>query len=108
MQSDGTGPIAELSGYFQLFDPEHKREEDVFQVLDYFDAVNFAPWVGQAGGISLVSVGLKDTSCPPPIVYALSRALSGEKKLLIYPEYGHESPDEFVDRQLEFLAGELL
>ncbi|AHF05834.1 acetylxylan esterase [Desulfitobacterium metallireducens] len=112
MQRDGEGPIAELSWYFRLSDPEHKHEEDVFKVLDYFDTVNFAPWVGEAGkkgfvSKSLVSMGLKDTACPPPTVYALYQALSGEKKLLVYPEYGHESPDEFVDRQLEFLAREL-
>jgi cephalosporin-C deacetylase len=101
------GPLAELEWYFRLSDPEHKREEDIFKVLDYFDAVNFAPYVGEAVK-KLISVGLKDTACPPPTVHALYRALTGEKTLLVYPEYGHESPDEFVDRQIEFLAGELI
>lgn len=105
MQNDGESPLAELSWYFRLFDPEHEHEEEVFEVLDYFDAVNFAPW---ASSKSLISMGLKDMSCPPSTVHALYQALSGEKKLLVYPEYGHESPDEFVDRQLEFLARELL
>lgn len=121
---EGQGPMAELRWYFRLVDPEHKREEQIFEVLDYFDAVNFAPWVGvreikatetaielERGsrvGKSLVSIGLKDTSCPPPTIYTLYQALSGEKDLRIYPDYGHESPDEFVDRQIEFLAGELL
>jgi cephalosporin-C deacetylase len=102
------GPLAELSWYFRLFDPEHKREEEVFTVLDYFDAVHFAPWVGENCGKSLVSVGLKDRACPPPTIYSLYRALSGDKKLLVYPEYGHETPDEFIDHQIEFLARELL
>lgn len=103
-QLQNGGPLDELAWYFQLHDPEHKREEKVFRTLDYFDAVNFAPWVGSA---TLVSMGLKDTVCPPPTIYSLYRAISGEKKLLVYPEYGHESPDEFVDRQIEFLAREL-
>jgi cephalosporin-C deacetylase len=101
------GPLAELSWYFRLFDPEHKREEEVFKVLDYFDAIHFASLFSDQVSC-LVSIGLKDMSCPPPTIYALYNALSGKKKLLVYPEYGHESPDEFVDRQIEFLAGELL
>lgn len=108
MLREGEGALAELSWYFRLFDPEHQREDEVFRVLDYFDALNFAPWVGRVGEKSLFSVGLKDTLCPPPTVIALYQALSGEKRLLVYPEYGHESPDEFTDRQLEFFARELL
>lgn len=100
------GPLAELSWYFRLSDPEHQREEAIFEVLDYFDAVHFAPWIGEQSHC-LVSVGLKDPACPPPTIYVLYQALSGEKKLLVYPEYGHESPDEFVDQQIEFLAREL-
>lgn len=101
------GPLAELAWYFRLFDPEHHREEKVFKVLDFFDALHFAPWIGEQGHC-LVSVGLKDTACPPPTIYALYKALSGEKKIHVYPEYGHESPDEFIDRQVEFLARELI
>ena len=101
------GPLAELSWYFRLNDPEHQREEAIFEVLDYFDAVHFAPWIGNQTAC-LVSMGLKDTACPPETIYRLYKALSGEKKLLVYPEYGHESPDEFVDRQIEFFARELL
>lgn len=101
------GPMAELEWYFRLFDPTHEREEQIFEVLDYFDAVNFAPWVGENTKI-LVSVGLKDTTCPPPTIHALYQAITGQKKLLVYPEYGHESLDGFVERQIEFLAGELI
>jgi len=52
-------------------------------------------------------MGLKDTVCPPPTIYALYKAFQGRKELLVYPEYGHEAPDEYLDRQIEFLAREL-
>jgi len=100
------GPLEELIGYFQLKDPQHKREEKIFASLDYFDAVNFAPWLGNETSC-LVAMGLKDTVCPPPSVYALYQALGRKKELLVYPESGHEMPDEYVDEQLEFLARKL-
>ncbi|SHN53721.1 acetylxylan esterase [Desulfitobacterium chlororespirans] len=101
------GPLEELAWYFQLHDPEHQQEEKVFTTLDYFDGVHFAPWLGKETAC-LVSMGLKDTVCTPATVYSLYKAICGEKKLLVYPEYGHESPDGFVDRQIEFFAKELL
>ncbi|AGA67828.1 acetyl esterase (deacetylase) [Desulfitobacterium dichloroeliminans LMG P-21439] len=104
LQSDG--PLDELVWYFKLHDPEHRGEKEIFKTLDYFDTVHFAPWLGEEVS-SLVSMGLKDTVCPPITIYALYRAIHGKKQLLAYPEYGHESPDEFVDRQIEFLAGVL-
>ncbi|AFL98768.1 acetyl esterase (deacetylase) [Desulfitobacterium dehalogenans ATCC 51507] len=106
-QLQSGGPMEELSWYFQLHDPEHKREEKVFTTLDYFDGVHFAPWLGKETAC-LVSMGLKDTVCPPSTVYSLYKAICGEKKLLVYPEYGHESPDGFMDQQIEFFAKELL
>jgi len=100
------GPLVELSNYFRYFDPEHKHEEGIFEVLDYFDILHFAPWFGEQMQ-SLISIGLKDTACPPPSIHALYRAVSGEKRLLVYPEYGHESPDEFVDRQIKLFIESL-
>ncbi|MGE4273665.1 MAG: acetylxylan esterase [Desulfitobacterium sp.] len=105
-QLQSGGPLDELAWYFQLHDPEHRREKEMFKTLDYFDTVHFAPWLGEEVS-SLVSMGLKDTVCPPATIYALYRAIEEKKQLLVYPEYGHESPDEFVDRQIEFLAEEL-
>lgn len=101
------GPLEELAWYFQLHDPEHQREEKVFTTLNYFDGVHFAPWLGKETAC-LVSMGLKDTVCPSATIYSLYKAICGEKKLLVYPEYGHESPDGFMDRQIEFFAKELL
>ncbi|MEL1134991.1 acetylxylan esterase [Desulfitobacterium sp. THU1] len=102
-QLQSGGPLDELAWYFQLYDPGHRREKEIFKTLDYFDTVHFAPWLGEEVS-SLVSMGLKDTVCPSATIYALYRSIEGKKQLLVYPEYGHESPDEFVDRQIEFLA----
>lgn len=102
-QRQSAGPLDELSWYFQLYDSEHKREEKIFGTLDYFDAVHFAPWMEKDAAV-LISMGLKDTVCPSTTVYSLYKAIEGEKELIVYPECGHECPDEFVDRQIEFLA----
>jgi cephalosporin-C deacetylase len=99
------GPWAELDWYFRMHDPLHEREEEIMKTLSYFDAMNFAPWVKCP---VLVSIGLKDTDCPPPTIYALFHHLAGKKELLVYPDYSHESNDNFLDRQIIFLAQELL
>ncbi|HHV64811.1 MAG TPA: acetylxylan esterase [Peptococcaceae bacterium] len=99
------GPLTELDWYFRMYDPLHEREEEIFKLLSYFDAMNFAPWVKCP---ALVSIGLKDTACPPPTIYALFNHLGGKKEILIYPDYSHESNDNFLDRQIVFFARELL
>lgn len=99
------GPWAELDWYFRMHDPLHEREDEIFNVLSYFDAMNFAPWVKCP---VLVSVGLKDTACPPPTIFALYNHLAGEKEIILYPDYGHESNDNHVDKQIIFLAQRLL
>jgi cephalosporin-C deacetylase len=97
----GDGPWAEFDWYFRMYDPFHKREDEIFECLSYFDVMNFAPWVRCP---ALVSVGLKDTACPPPTIFALFNHLAGEKKIIPYPDYGHESIDNHVDEQILFFT----
>lgn len=99
------GPWAEFDWYFRMYDPLHEREDEIFTNLSYFDAMNFAPWVNCP---TLVSVGLKDTACPPPTIFALYNHLNGEKDIIAYADYGHESIDNHVDRQIVFFAQKLL
>lgn len=99
------GPWMEFDWYFRMHDPFHEREDEIFELLSYFDAMNFASWVKCP---VLVSVGLKDTACPPPTIFALYNYLAGEKEIIPYADYGHESIDSHVDRQIVFFAGRLL
>jgi len=99
------GPWMEFDWYFRMHDPFHEREDAIFQCLSYFDAMNFAPWVKCS---VLMSVGLKDTACPPPTVFALYNHLGCEKEIIPYADYGHETIDDHVDRQIHFFAQNLL
>ncbi|ADY54639.1 Cephalosporin-C deacetylase [Syntrophobotulus glycolicus DSM 8271] len=101
----GDGPWAELSWYFRMHDPLHEKEKEIFQTLSYFDLINFAPWLHCP---VLISVGLKDTACPPSTIYALYRHLAGEKTIIAYPDYGHEDIDNHTDKHIAFFAERLL
>ncbi|KUO58600.1 MAG: acetylxylan esterase [Gracilibacter sp. BRH_c7a] len=99
------GPWAEFDWYFRMHDPLHEKEDEIFTYLSYFDAMNFAPWVNSP---VLLAVGLKDTVCPPPTSFALYNHLAGKKEIMVYPDYGHESIDSHVDKQISFFASLLL
>jgi len=103
-QEHSDGPWMELEWYFRMHDPLHKRENAIFKTLSYFDVMNFAPWIKSP---ILISAGLKDTACPPPTIFALYNHLSGEKEIVLYPDYGHENIDHHVDKQIIFFAGRL-
>jgi cephalosporin-C deacetylase len=104
-QDHGDGPWAELTWYFLMYDPYHEREKEVFNTLSYFDLINFASWLSCP---VLISVGLKDTACPPLTIYALYNHLTCEKFIIPYPEYGHEDIDNHTDKQIAFFAEKLL
>lgn len=100
------GPWMEFEWFFRMYDPLHEREDEIFDLLSYFDAMNFAPWVKCS---TLISVGLKDTACPPPTIYALYNHLaSADKEIIPYADYGHESIDSHVDKHIIFFAEILL
>ncbi|NLP44410.1 MAG: acetylxylan esterase [Peptococcaceae bacterium] len=99
------GPWTELDWYFRMFDPFHKQEDKVFEILSYFDAMNFAPWVSCP---VLMAVALKDTTCPPATAYALYNHLAGPKRIIPYVDYAHESIDNHTDEQIVFFAQKLL
>ena len=99
------GPWTEFEWYFRMHDPLHEKEDAIFDCLSYFDAMNFAPWIKTP---VLIAVGLKDSACPPATAFALYNHLGGKKQIITYPDYGHESIDSHVDRQIGFFAAELL
>lgn len=96
-------PYAELAEYLHIH-PEH--EEQVFETLRYFDLVNLAPWIQCP---SLVSVGLRDQTCPPGTIYGMYNRITAPKEIRIWKYSGHDvwlSPQKEV--RLEFLRHHLL
>ncbi len=86
MDLGGTA-YAELKTWFRMRDPRHEREAEFFERLGYIDCQHLAPRI-QAE--TLFSVGLMDTVCPPSTQFSAYNRIPGEKRLLIYPDYGHE------------------
>jgi cephalosporin-C deacetylase len=92
-------PYNEISRYMQTVPG---REEEIFRVLSYFDASNFA---ARASTAALFSVALADITCPPSTVFAAFNRYAGAKEMVVYPYNGHEGGQGHqIVRQLEFFT----
>ncbi|MCS6775266.1 MAG: alpha/beta fold hydrolase [Chloroherpetonaceae bacterium] len=96
-----TGAYEELRTYFRLFDPLHERHDEVFTRLGYIDVQHLA---GRIRAETLMVVGLMDTICPPSTQFAAYNRITAPKRLLIYPDFGHEGLPGAQDRIFEFFA----
>jgi cephalosporin-C deacetylase len=81
----------QFSGWPQLVALDPKTRQPVnpacAQMSGYYDAVNFA---ARVKAVTVVRIGLRDTTCPPTSVFAAFNSLSTTNKTLwIYPEAGH-------------------
>jgi len=90
-----------LRSYFRLFDPAHEREDQVFEKLGYIDIQNLAK---RMKAELLMQTGLVDNICPPSTQFAMYNKVTSKKKVIMYPEYGHELPSSGYDVVFEFLA----
>ena len=78
----------ELRNYFRRRDPNHTRENEVFTRLGYIDVHNLAPRI-QARTVMLT--GLMDDICPPSTQFAAYNAIRADKRMVLYPDFGHEN-----------------
>ncbi|MCP5094680.1 MAG: acetylxylan esterase [Chloroflexi bacterium] len=92
----------ELKKYFRRFDPRHERETAVFTKLGYIDTQFFCPRI-QAE--VLLSIGLRDTVCPPSTQYAAYNKIASKKSVDLYHEFGHENMTGHHDRVFQFMMG---
>ncbi|MDF2724893.1 MAG: acetyl xylan esterase [Paenibacillus sp.] len=92
----------ELSIYFRLFDPQHKREDEVFYRLGYIDIQNLAPRIKTE---MLFGIGLMDAVCPPSTQFAAINKITAPKTLEIYPDFGHEGLPGMNDKIMQFFLG---
>lgn len=76
----------------------------VFETLRYFDIKNLAPWVKCP---VLMSIGLKDVTCPPHINFAAYNQLKVRKEYVVYPESGHGLPSEYMKAKVDWMKKEL-
>jgi cephalosporin-C deacetylase len=96
-----TWPYDELKDYFRKFDPHHANEEETFRRLGYIDVQNFA---SKIKGSVLIALTLRDDICPPSTQFAIYNKIVSEKKMLLYPDFGHENLPGLADKTFQFLA----
>jgi cephalosporin-C deacetylase len=92
----------EIRDYFRLFDPMHKREKEIYTKLGYIDVQNF---VKRIKGEVLFATGLMDTVCPPSTQFAAYNKIEAKKRMIIYPDYGHEPIPGINDEIYSFMMG---
>lgn len=96
------GAYEELRTFFRMFDPLHEREDELFTRLGYIDNQHLAHRIRAE---VLMLVGLMDTICPPSTQFAAFNKIQSEKRMILYPDYGHEGLPGAPDRIYDFLAG---
>ncbi|MFN3705975.1 MAG: acetylxylan esterase [Thermoflexales bacterium] len=84
-----SSPYVEIQKFLQV---HRNRVNDVFQVLGYYDGLNFA---ARAEASALFSVGLMDEICPPSTVFAAFNYWRGPKEIRVYEFNRHEGGGEF-------------
>ena len=77
----------EITWYFRQRDPMHEREEFFFDRLGYIDIRNRAKDIKCD---ILWFTALSDRTCPPFSQLAAYNGITSSKKIIYYPEYGHE------------------
>lgn len=90
----------ELFSYFRQFDPHHKREEEIFNMLGYIDVKNL---VHRIKARVLMGITLVDRTCPPSTQFAAYNNINSEKKCVLYHDYGHEYLPGMQDTLFRFL-----
>ncbi len=95
------GAYEGLRYYFRKFDPTHARENVIFTKLGYIDIQHMAKRI--KADVTMAT-GLMDTTCPPSTQFAMYNKLTCNKKVIVYPDYGHEGIIDIQDRIFEFMA----
>ena len=94
------GAYGELCEYFRHFDPRHEREDEIFTRLGYIDIHFLTPRIQ---GKVLMFTGLMDTTCPPSTQFAAYNAITAEKDVIIYPDFGHEYLPDHCDITMQYM-----
>lgn len=92
----------ELRTYFRHFDPNHEKEEHIFEMLGYIDIHNLAPRIESK---VLWFIGFMDEICPPSTQFAAYNQITSEKEMVIYPDFGHEGLPGSGDKIFQFFRG---
>ncbi len=90
----------ELQEYFRHSDPMHLREAAIFEKLGYIDIQFLAPRIKAE---ILWGTSLMDTICPPSSQFAVYNKIASPKRMVIYPDFGHEPLPGWYDQVFQSL-----
>ena len=90
--------------YLRSFDPTHERIDEFFTKLGYIDLQFLAPRIKAK---VYMSTGLMDTTCPPSTQFAAFNKITADKKVEIYPDFGHEGLKGADERIYKFICENL-
>jgi cephalosporin-C deacetylase len=94
-------PYQEISHYLSI---HRDHVERVFNTLDYFDGLNFAPRIHAK---TFFSVALMDEICPPSTIYGTYNYIDAEKDIRVYGYNNHEGGGTFHNgEKLRFVRRE--
>lgn len=93
---------AELREWFRRFDPQHRREDEIFTRLGYIDVQHLAERIRAE---VRMAVGLMDTVCPPSTQFAAYNKITAPKSYVTFPDFGHENLPGNNDDNFQFLLG---
>jgi cephalosporin-C deacetylase len=96
-----TAAYDELTDFFRRFDPLHKNEKHIFTRLGYIDIQHLAKWVKAE---TMMGISLRDNICPPSTQFAVYNKLNCKKKMLLYPDFGHEPLPDFEDMVFQWIS----
>ena len=94
----------ELNEYFRHTDPTHRHEKATFKKLGYIDVQHLANRI--TGKVHMYT-GLMDTICPPSSQFAAFNKIRSEKKVILYPDFGHEWLPDYMDETIAWFDEEL-
>jgi cephalosporin-C deacetylase len=94
------GAYDELRVFFRKFDPQHKRENEIFETLGYIDIQNLTKRIKAK---VFMGTGLMDITCPPSTQFAAYNKIQSEKSVEIYPDFGHEILPGHADRVFQLM-----
>lgn len=96
------GAYQELKTFFRNHDPQHQRHDEIFRRLGYIDLQYLAPRIRSQ---VMMGTGLMDTICPPSTQFAAYNKITSEKRVEIFPDFGHEGLPGMGDKILTFMMG---
>ena len=92
----------ELRAFFRRRDPRHERHDEFFTRLGYIDVQHLAPRIRAE---TLLTTGLMDAVTPPSTVFAAYNKIAAPKRVVLYPDFGHEGLPGMNDEVYGFMAG---